>query len=1246
MVSKFNEYTAAQELIENTLFTTPAERDDLVKSKDRVAGAFLLNFFGMLGLINATSPTQKRQLIQHFKTDAKLRIDTIDDSNHDISLSLKLANDAGFFINSTTVAEITRFFVKLKLGQVDHIDSTIAAKWANDLKPEFITHIVDPQLRSAFVAFRNDEGKTIDVSRLAIQMKNRVNKAADGGHFKLFAKKFLNLTEVPPSATAGTPAVAPQTTVSTPDPAATPASTPAAPAKLNYYQRQKLKKAQAAASGTPLPTPAPSTQTPHALRGLNYYQRQKLKAAAAAAGVSIHDYPDHLAKQAADAAAAEEERKKAAEAAAKAKAEEDERKAKEAAARGIPAEMWKYLFDNMVDPYNLANYQIARQYTGDKDLMPDVVKKFIDLGAELASVFSSIMYHGIAGAAVWPGKLNVVAADLEFLRSGKLDSKPMLLDIAKSFAENAGHTRFVAVSKIILSMWVNGDFTDAEIEQYFLDAKAILSPTMTIEIISSGALDERQKKLILDLLAKHMSKAMIISHAVDSELNRWKPEINWSMKTVEWKPDRDLRYTAWLFDEVGITGKELAEAVARSTDWSPARESFLLILLTATSVNFAYPDVLEPLNKTMEQFFKTELVGLIESDAAVARAVFAPRIASRVYDDLLRYDPTLPRNGGVLFTVLHDAFAKQIEDNGWVGSVFEKITSSVNPSSFHSHIARLLGIDLKKVLAGNPTDFRSIDLAMRDHIDNLTDEQLQIVLRTDADRPSQKMSVNNIAFGLSLLLSRAGGDPQIVRDRTIKALTAMYRNPPADMPMRDSLYLAKSVMDQLPHLSSDVMIDFIRAAMEKKDTQIMTHSLYSNLHRSDKNNYITTLQAIMQDAIGTDVEDYINDIMEELPQHVLTKMRGTLVGASVLADDIQKGEIKPFAVIDSNRMKQILAYNDLNLATLIPNLGKKKKGEKFTEYFKRAKAVAHQAALDDLKVSPGPSSAELKAINKGLLAHHAGRHGDTYPHVNKIFNVNMIDPKFDEFAKAKPQDGNIVPAYHGTGGIAAAMILRYGFKVISASDSSVAGRMLGNGIYFSNKIDKSMQYVSNGGFGRQYHQQGYILSLDVNLGTRNVDYKVAGTGNDSIRSPEWCVFDPKAQIRIKQAYEVTLVPRHELDRILKEQVSNGRMSFKSYLVEEASTPKFMTTSFVFRDGMIPIPQGDIIEYVDFEEALEKGLISSEIFDTSAQGPVIVFDNTVSQEVYDMRSARQLIGDDLKMYVRLFERAMPLTPSED
>jgi len=73
-------------------------------------------------------------------------------------------------------------------------------------------------------------------------------------------------------------------------------------------------------------------------------------------------------------------------------------------------------------------------------------------------------------------------------------------------------------------------------------------------------------------------------------------------------------------------------------------------------------------------------------------------------------------------------------------------------------------------------------------------------------------------------------------------------------------------------------------------------------------------------------------------------------------------------------------------------------------------------------------------------------------------------------------------------------------------------------------------------------------------------------------------------------YEVTLVSKATVDKFLKEGVEyTGLKGFKQHLKEQVMQENGNVTSFVFRDGMIPIIDQETaaITYVDFERGSVK-----------------------------------------------------------
>lgn len=306
--------------------------------------------------------------------------------------------------------------------------------------------------------------------------------------------------------------------------------------------------------------------------------------------------------------------------------------------------------------------------------------------------------------------------------------------------------------------------------------------------------------------------------------------------------------------------------------------------------------------------------------------------------------------------------------------------------------------------------------------------------------------------------------------------------------------------------------------------------------------------------------------------------------------------IKPLFNLTSADVKNIIRFNDLPT----PKVVKRKVGESPIEYLNRIAAPA----LEPIAVETVQDDADSLA-RKSVEYHrfNSGKHGTIFVKFLKSFDYAAKNiEEFEQFRKSLEERGvdNKVfeHAFHGTGSAVAPMILRYGFKVIKSKGGIKAGRMLGDGIYFSNVLDKVASYVgdmntNNNGYGRRYGTRGYIFEMDALLGVRGEDYQSAGhagaTTNFSVISPEWCVFDPTKQLLIKKVHLVELCSIKELDRmtaklsstVIGENVMEIK-SFKKYIANKAPTIR-ASYVFVFRDGKIPLLDGTAVSYEDFEE---------------------------------------------------------------
>lgn len=306
--------------------------------------------------------------------------------------------------------------------------------------------------------------------------------------------------------------------------------------------------------------------------------------------------------------------------------------------------------------------------------------------------------------------------------------------------------------------------------------------------------------------------------------------------------------------------------------------------------------------------------------------------------------------------------------------------------------------------------------------------------------------------------------------------------------------------------------------------------------------------------------------------------------------------IKPLYNLTTADVNNIIRFNDLPT----PRVTKRKVGEGAIEYLNRIKAPT----LERIAVEAMPDDAETMA--RQSIEYHrfnSGKHGKLFVKFLKSYNYNAMNiESFEQFRKDLGErgiDNNVFEhAFHGTGSAVAPMILRHGFKVIKSKEGIKAGRMLGDGIYFSNVLDKVASYVgdmntNNNGYGRRYGTRGYIFEMDALLGVRGEDYQSAGfdgaTSRISVISPEWCVVDPNKQLLIKKVHLVELHSMKELDRIAAK-LGSGMIgenvmeikTFKKYIANKAPTIK-ASYVFVFRDGKIPLLDGTAVSYEDFEE---------------------------------------------------------------
>jgi len=370
---------------------------------------------------------------------------------------------------------------------------------------------------------------------------------------------------------------------------------------------------------------------------------------------------------------------------------------------------------------------------------------------------------------------------------------------------------------------------------------------------------------------------------------------------------------------------------------------------------------------------------------------------------------------------------------------------------------------------------------------------------------------------------------------------------------------------------------------------------------------------------------------------------------SKVAHDIGTAEIGPDKALTHEEIADILRYNNISLPDLNAAASIDDKYAQYLESTKQLKPLAAQRI--EIKEE------DLEELSIEHDKYNRYKHGQLGIRFLKSFEVNLPGQREGaaEFVKEREAAGikvsTVIPAFHGTGDIAAGMILRYGFAVIKSSYGTigVTGRMLGDGIYFSNVLDKVAQYLANSGFQRGIGQRGYIFEMDAYLGREQhqrgsgiahdssdwkagYDWRSAGLpgSNDGIISPEWCVRDEKRQVVIKRAFLVEVVDPSYIDAIKGKKAERDKLKANESLDEKftiADESKAMAhaITYTFMDGTIPVSWTEAVPLNQFD-ANQHG---HPAIDVTAHGPLLTFESDRT-ETYVVVNTREFMKDHTKL----------------
>lgn len=401
-------------------------------------------------------------------------------------------------------------------------------------------------------------------------------------------------------------------------------------------------------------------------------------------------------------------------------------------------------------------------------------------------------------------------------------------------------------------------------------------------------------------------------------------------------------------------------------------------------------------------------------------------------------------------------------------------------------------------------------------------------------------------------------------------------------------YLFNSFLENTSFKSDDDLVKFLNYIFTKINLKGFYKAELINMYniiigKIDINN-LNLLDNVI-DNISNNLNTEKNKIINDFKQGLINNKFYSKIIEKMYSDN---NPLKPGISIDKVRVQKLFKFNKFKIPTI-----RKKKNESFSELLTRTIDVIESLELPNIKLKKiNDTQEDLEKRTIELSKYNTNRHGDTAVEFLESFDYDYKYPEADEFDKRFGTD-NIIKAFSGTGLVAANFIIKFGFTVIPSNDESTVGRMLDiknlhmvkpkllgdelkynpnddsnsyinlisdgyfpvikadyesydnslyhkaiinrvGGVYFSDALDKCAQYVSDSGYSRRKGAPGVMIELEANLGKKALHYESAGLGNDSIRSPEYAVCWPRAQLRIKRIHKVKIVSIAKIKK-LKEK---------------------------------------------------------------------------------------------------------------
>jgi len=1271
---------------ENSFYTLQSEKDAFLADEKMVMGAFFFGFIGPIAFLDGAKNKQK--IRAYFMSDKKLRLQTIDDSNNDTSLIIKIMNDKGFFKTPATANEVTRFLVKARSGQIDDIDPLIIRGWIESIKADKL-QLLNPVVKKELASFM--DGNTTLVSFGETLRSN----AARFPHLK--TTEFFTTTkamQIEPSKKSVTPAA---TAVTSTAATVTP-STPSAPSPAtNTKDGIKGKDAKDSSIVKPVAVKPPKEVKPvkQPWPGSDLFYIELVN------GKDVSSYK-YIAKDARDFLefVLLKITRTVSDSAEEAKAIKDTAKTIEWIKKSIsnpnPVISSWYTGQGYGNT-SLRRIRLACQ-SGLWDLWVEspsnnVSAKLIKV---FQSVFSGLMYTVQSGSrkdslTEIDNLIDLYRPFIKFYRENNYYNDLSNRISSDYFYTSGDKDLFItfSISNKKSSHWVSSITS--------VDGKILCNPTYPLTGADRAILDKfriTQLGNVDQLLVVPSSSSQVYQFRKDfwEKVSKFTPvEHKDFLDKLGRKSATELKQ--WADNVLRIDGSILGQWISNNVLMNFLR-GIMKILPNETildNIRFAekfaeFPkdisdriaDLLfEPTRRSAEKIkdpyeekiyeFMTGAINNSKIDNKLKNQYLdwfifrTSQFNIDLYYYILNSWPGFNENPKILSNInlskednhrIHDVILK-----AWEGS-----HSAIRYDKFPIYTySNLTAADRKRFVAAfdttkNPRIYDGMvkwidDVALKD----MPSESITVDIIVDSDLTDKQEKFNQ------LIQKNPGVKENIFSPKSTtvtkyKKLMQLTMNSKEINNQEFGNFIDKSMNSDWGkqssstkvflsiinssdgHMTTKSQIAFEKLMRNADENANKLESSYQNLVPIAQESFLKYIESNRAGA-----QDFYISLGKSLKRRLATAYLSNKDFGASAADSLRNSNspIKPFEQLTNQRIKEILKYNNVSSEeSKLPD----KILRDFTTMDLYVKTHTHKP-LEDLQVTEiATKNNELEQISADLhRTKRSNRHGRVGIIINRMFTVAI--PKQvkeqDSWIKNNPSQEIIHPMFHGTGSIAASMILRYGWAVIKSGDSSVAGRMLGDGIYAAIHIDKAQQYLGDGNFNqRKIGTKGYMFEINGALGEKNKDYRAMGLGTDHIRSPEWCVFTPNSQYKIVRAFEVRIASESEIEELLRKYPRSNRTLYEKYQLQrlrkfikeesERESENVNYTTFTFISADLPVGAGVSVDFEKF-----KGPNKNITFEPTAYGPSIVVKNTHETNNYMYTSPI-----DLEMnYPEQFEELM-------